>query len=93
MSKYTEIVELYEYCKKIGVHARMFPIWDGLGVRFKNGGDFVQHNGSYGSGVGCVEPAIGCPLDYKAVPLETAKSLVKEYKAKLNREKGGGDNA
>ena len=88
MSKYTEIIELYEYCKKIGVHAKMYPLYDGFCIRFENGGDFVQHHGSYGSGCGCVEPAIGCRLDYKAVPLENAKSLVKRHKARLNCEKG-----
>lgn len=84
MSKYNEIVELYKYCEKIGVHAEISPIFDGFCIRFKNGGDVVQHFYSYGKDCGCVEPAIGSRLDYTAVPLKNAKSLIRRYKGKLN---------
>ena len=93
MAEYKEINELYEYCKKIGVHAEISPFLDGFCIRFKNGGDIVQHHGSYGSRCGCVEPAIGSRLDYKAVSLNNAKSLVRRHKEDLNRkQKGGADN-
>lgn len=84
MAEYKEIVELYEFCKSIGVHAEKSPFLDGFCIRFENGGDVVQHGGSYGSSCGCVEPAIGSRLDYKAVPLKKCKSLVLRHKEKLN---------
>ena len=90
MNKYNEIIELYEYCKKIGVHAEMSPMFDGFCIRFKNGGDVIQHFGSYGSDCGCVEPAIGSRLDYTAVPLKNAKSLIRRHKEELNGEMKGG---
>jgi hypothetical protein len=87
--RYKEIHGLYEYCIKIGIEATISKMFDGYAIRFNNGGDFVQHFGSYGCNVGCVEPAIGCRLDYSAVPLEKAKSLVRYHKDKLNKcEKG-----
>lgn len=94
MSKYNEIIELYEYCQKIGVHAHISPMFGGFCIRFKNGGDVIQHDGSYGRECGCVEPAIGSRLDYTAVPLKNAKALIRRHKEKLNSElKGGVDNA
>lgn len=90
MDEYKEINELYEYCKKIGIHAEISPFLDGFCIRFNNGGDVVQHMGSYGSGCGCVEPAIGSRLDYKAVSLNNAKSLMRRHKADLNcKQKDG----
>ena len=83
-SKYKEILELHEYCQEIGVHSELSPMFDGFSLNFKNGGDFIQHGGSYGHNYGCVEPAIGSRLDYTAVPLKTAKSLVRRHKEKLN---------
>ncbi len=92
MSKYREIIELYEYCKKTGVHAEITPMFNGFCIRFKNGGDVIQHDGSYGRDCGCVEPAIGSRLDYTGIPLEKAKSLIRRHKEKLNCEfKGGGE--
>lgn len=85
-TKYTEILELHEYCLKTGVEARLEPCWDGYAIRFNNGGDFVQHDGSYGCLSGCVEPAIGCRLDYSAVDLKQAKALVKYHKDRLNKK-------
>ena len=90
MSKYTEIIELYDYCEKIGVNAKISPMFGGFCIRFKNGGDVIQHDGSYGRDSGCVEPAIGSRLDYTAVPLKNAKLLVRRNKAKLNGERKGG---
>ncbi len=93
MTEYTEINELYEYCKKIGIHAEISPLFDGFYIRFENGGDIVQHFGSYGSDSGCVEPAIRSRLDYTAVSLKNAKSLVRRHKDDLNRKwKEGADN-
>lgn len=82
---YNEILELYEYCNKIGVQATLEKMWDGYAIRFPCGADFVQHNGSYGSKAGFVEPAIGCKLDYTAVSLKSAKRLVEYHKNRLNR--------
>ncbi len=90
MSKYREIIELYKYCEKIGVYAEITPMYNGFHIRFKNGGDVVQHDGSYGSCCGCVEFAIGSRLDYTAVPLKNAKSLIYRNKEKLNGKTKGG---
>lgn len=83
--KHSEIRELYDYCITIGINAELKPMYDGYAIRFVNGGDFVQHFVSYGHDIGCVEPAIGCRLDYTAVPLKNAKALVKYHKERLNR--------
>lgn len=87
--KYTEIKELFDYCIKQGINATIELLWDGYAIRFPNGGDFIQHGHSYGSRVGCVEPAIGCRLDYTAVPLENAKALVRYHKDRLNKKEEG----
>lgn len=91
MSKYNEIHELYEYCKKIGVIAEKSPLYDGFIIRFKNGGDVIQHYRSYGSVCGCVEFAIGSRADYKATSLKYAKTLIRRNKEKLNCELKGGE--
>ena len=82
---YTAIKKLYDYCIKIGVNAELERFFDGYSIQFPNGGDFVQHMGSYGCNAGCVEPAIGCRLDYTAVELKNAKALVRYHKDRLNR--------
>lgn len=82
---YKEIINLYEYCQKIGVNAVLEDFLDGYAIRFQSGADFVQHKHSYGAKAGYVEPAIDCRLDYTAVSLESAKKLVKRHKEKLNR--------
>ena len=89
--KYREIVELYDYCEKIGVQAKISPMLGGYCIRFNNGGDVIQHNGSYGSHCGCVEPAIGSRLDYHAIPLKNAKRLIKRHKESLNRNPKEGE--
>lgn len=86
MGKYKEIKELFEYCKEIGIDATLEPLYDGFKICFPNGSDFVQHKYSYGSHIGRVEPAIGCRLDYTAVHLDKAKTLVKDYR--LNKKRG-----
>ena len=91
MNKYQEIVELHEYCQKIGVNSEISPQFDGFRIGFPNGGDFIQHSGSYGCDYGCVEPCIGCRLDFMAVELKKAKSLVRRHKRKLNRGNGGAE--
>lgn len=83
--KYSEIIKLHEYCVKIGVECVLQKMFDGYAIRFNNGGDFVQHYGSYGHDAGCVEPAIGSRVDYTAVTLKNAKALVKRHKDKLNK--------
>lgn len=85
---YNEIVELYQYCKIIGVHAKLLEMDGGYKILFPNGSDFVQHKYSYGSKCGYVEPAIGCRLDYTAVSLKSAKRLVEYHKNRLNRRMG-----
>ena len=81
---YEEIQKLHRYCNKIGVISTLEEFFDGFALRFPNGGDFVQHFGSYGSMAGYVEPAIGCKVDYTAVSLDSAKRLVKRHKERLN---------
>lgn len=90
MSKYTEIIELYDYCKKIGVHATLSELYDGYKIEFANGGDVIQHRLSYGAEDGCVEPAIRSRLDYTAVPLKNAKQLIRRHKERLNSERKDG---
>ena len=83
-TKYKEIQEVYLFAKKLSIPAKIEPLFDGFAIIFENGqGDFVQHYGSYGSQVGCVEPAIGSRLDYTAVELKNAKRLVKRNKERL----------
>lgn len=85
VEKYEEILKLHTYCEKTGVECRLEKFLDGYAIRFNNGGDFIQHRGSYGCTVGCVEPAIGSRLDYTAVPLKNAIELVRRHKDKLNK--------
>ena len=84
---YKEILELKKYCNKIGVNCSYERLLDGFAIRFKNGGDVVQHFGSYGSESGCVE--FGYTgfkrTDFHATPLKKAKEFVKRNKYKLNR--------
>ena len=92
--KYREIIELYDYCEKIGVHAKIKPMFGGFCILFENGGDVIQHDGSYGRDCGCVEPAIGSRLDYTGIPLKNAKALIKRHKERLNtkpKEMGCGE--
>ena len=84
MNKYNEILKLYAYCLKIGVNVDISPMFNGYCIRFKNGGDVIQHDGSYGSYCGCVEFAIGSRVDYKGISLKNAKQLVLRNKEKLN---------
>ena len=82
---YREIIELFDYCKKLGINAELIPHFDGYVIRFPNGSDFIQHKHSYGCNNGCVEPAVGSRLDYSAVPLKNAKALVRRHRDKLCR--------
>lgn len=83
---YKEIIELKDYCEKIGVVVREENLFDGWILRFNNGGDVVQHFGSYGSHNGCVEFGYtGFYLDFQATPLKNAKAFVKRNKEKLNK--------
>lgn len=75
---YNEIKELYEYCKGLKIPCRLEPLFDGRKLVLPNGGDFVQHRFSHCPN-SCVEPAIGCDLDYTPCPLSVAKRLVEEY--------------
>ncbi len=83
--RYREILKLHTYCEKTGIECRLEKLFDGYAIRFNNGGDFIQHHGSYGCEAGCVEPAIGSRLDYTAVPLKNALALVRRHKDKLNK--------
>lgn len=91
--QYREIIMLHKYCLKIGVECELEKLFDGYAIRFKSGGDFIQHHGSYGCNVGCVEPAIGCRLDYRAVPLKNAMVLVRRHKDRLNKSPERSENA
>lgn len=84
--KYKEILELYAFCREIGIDAKLEQLFDGFKLSFPNGGDFVQHYASYGGKYGYVEPAIGCNRDYTAVEVSMAKLLVRRNKHMLNRE-------
>ena len=82
--RYKEIRKLHKFCLKQGIDATLEPFFDGFAIRFPEGfGDFVQHQFSYGSGNGCVEPAIGSQLDYTPVRLADAKALVRKHKKRL----------
>lgn len=83
---YTEIQKLFDYCIKIGINAKIAKIYDGYIIVFPNASDVVQHQYSYGSERGYVEPLIGCGLDCTAVTLKQAKALVKYHKERLNKE-------
>ena len=90
--KYKEILKLHTYCVKTGVECRLENLFDGYAIRFNSGGDFIQHRGSYGCDVKCVEPSIGSRLDYTAVPLKNAMALVRRHKDKLNTAMKGADD-
>lgn len=84
--KYSEILELKRYCDKIGVEAKLLYLFDGYTIRFNNGADFIQHDGSYGHDAGYVEPAgFNDNDDYTAVSLSKAKTLVRNNKDRLNK--------
>ncbi len=87
--KYSEIWRLKDWCEKLRIPHRMEDLYDGYALRFLNAsqGDFIQHEYSYGSTHGCVEPAIGCRQDYTAVTLKKAKWLVLRHWFKLRRVK------
>ena len=89
--KYREILKLRKFCESHGVETRLERAFDGYVLRFNNGAEFAQHHGTEGSGVGCVEPCgVSKKLDFTAVTLEQAKSLVRTHKDKLN-ERGTDD--
>lgn len=90
MAEYMEIRELLGYCNKHGINATISTLFDGYQLHFSSGGDIIQHRFSYGASHGCVEPCIGCRLDFTAVPLKNAKELVLRHKDRLN---GGDDHA
>lgn len=52
---YKEILELAKFCEENGIEIVQGELLDGYGLRFNNGGDVVQHMGSYGNSRGCVE--------------------------------------
>ena len=82
MPDYKEIIELYEYCKEIGVQAELMPYFDGYVLNFRRG-DFVQHSGTHGGRYGLIEPFIRCKFDLQGVTLEDAKRLVRKYRNEL----------
>ncbi len=82
--KYKEILALEKFCFENGIEVEKEHFLDGWALRFKNGGDIVQHHASSGSKKGCVEFAIGRRFDFKATGVEKAKELLQEYKDELN---------
>jgi hypothetical protein len=87
VEKYPEILKLFEYCKSKSIEAELTHYQGGYHIRFKNGGDVIQHDYSYGSDGGCVEFCIGSKVDFTAVPLKRAKLIVLKNKEKLNSER------
>ena len=88
VERYPEILELFEYCGKIGVQAELTRFCGGYHIRFNSGGDVIQHDCSYGRDKGCVEFCIGIKkVDYRAIPLKRAKMIVRKHKEKLNSER------
>ena len=47
-TKYTEILELYDYCKSIGIDATLDRLFDGYIIILSRYGNFIQHQFSYG---------------------------------------------
>lgn len=81
--KYYEIWALWAYCKRHDIPAEMEPLFDGWKLAFPSGGDFVQHEFSYMSIRGDLEPAIGCEDDYSPVCLDDARALVLKHRQRL----------
>ena len=81
--KYYEIWALWAYCKRHDIPAEMEPLFDGWKLVFPNESDFVQHEFSYMSIRGDLEPAIGCEDDYSPVSLEKAEALVLKHRKRL----------
>lgn len=83
--RYKEIIELFNYCKGIGVEVEFGYILDGYKLVFKNTDDVIQHYFSYGSFDGCVEfSCFDDDFSYRAISLEDAKQFVLKNKDKLN---------
>ena len=84
---YKEILELEKFCEKIGVETHKEELFDGYVLKFNNGSDVIQHGGSYGHNIGCVEFGYTGveSRDFCATPLEKAKDFVHKYKRKLNK--------
>lgn len=72
---YKEILELYRWCVDSHIRCELTTIYDGYKIGFADGSDFVQHEGSYYSRYGYVEPA-GFEKSYEPVTLEEAKILI-----------------
>ena len=81
--KYYEIWALWAFCKRQDVPAEIVPLFDGWKLVFPNGDDFVQHEYSYMSIRGDLEPAIGCEDDYSPVCLDDARALVLKHRQRL----------
>lgn len=74
----------------MGVPCQLYPIWDGLQIRFPwGGGDIVCHGFSYGHDRGCVE-SMGCPWDEDDVTCLTVEEatikVVDWYKTLVEKE-------
>lgn len=82
--KYYEIWALWAYCKRHDIPAEMESLFDGWKLVFPNGGDFVQHEFSYMSIRGDLEPAIGCEDDFSPVGLDDARALVLKHRQRLS---------
>lgn len=85
-NRYFEIWALYVFCRKLGIDAEIEPLFDGWLLSFPDGSDFIQHEFSEGSAEGCVEPKIGCELDFSEVSLWRARALVTAHRARLAGE-------
>nr|DAH28360.1 MAG TPA: hypothetical protein [Caudoviricetes sp.] len=86
--RFPEIWELFRFCVDSEIECKIERLYGGYAIRFPNGGDFAQHNATYGGTEGYVEPAIGdAEFDYSAVGLNLAKALVRKHRSKLTEKK------
>lgn len=87
--KYSEILQLKNYCEEIGLKCELTRIYDGYKIKFLLG-DCVQHSGSYLSDYGYIEFG-DCHCneikEYEPYTLTKAKEIVKKHKDLLNMSK------
>ena len=84
MTRYSQIKELYEFCKEHEVKCELETLFDGYVIKFnhRRGGDVVQHRGSYGSQSGMLEFGFTGydEVDFKPVTLTEAKDFIARHK-------------
>lgn len=86
--EYNEIWELFTWLMEEGFPCTIEHYLDGAIIELVHG-DVVQHRGSYGSQIGCVEFGYTGfeDIDFCAMPLDKAKAIFlnnREYFSKMN---------